>query len=305
MVAVALLHGGTFSWSEWVLYPDFLGGWLIFGAAYLLIAGPLRRFFPGSEPVPASQLALFSAGMLLMLGSLQGPLHELSDYFLFSAHMVQHLLVMLVMPPLLMMGTPGWMLRPLLRIPGLAAVARVLTRPVVAFLLVNILFGVWHFPGPYDLMMRDHLVHKGMHLMIMSVGMVLWWPVMSPLPEIPRIPGPLQMLYLFVLGIPMMVVAIVIVFGDREFYPWYAQAPRIFPLSVLEDQRLGALIMWVPGALVMWLGITFAYFRWSRREIREDQTFVGIDRPGESGVLIAAPPFPESSIPPRKKRKKD
>jgi putative membrane protein len=294
MLAVALLHGGTFSWTEWVLYPDFLIGWLIFGAAYLLIAGPLRRFFPGSEPVPGSQLVLFSLGMLLMLVALQGPLHELSDYFLFSAHMVQHLLIMLVMPPLLLMGTPGWMLRPLLRIPGLRSIAYALTRPVAAFLLVNLIFGVWHFPQPYDLMMRDHTVHKGMHLMIMAVGMFLWWPVMSPLPEVPRIAGPLQMIYLFILGIPMMVVAVLIAFADVHFYTWYAAAPRIFPLSVLEDQRLGALIMWVPGALVMWIGITFTYFRWSRREIREDETYVGIDKVGESGVLITAPPFPEN-----------
>src|SRR5690606_6561435 len=157
----------------------------------------------------------------------------------------------------------------------------------------NAIFGIWHFPVPYDLMMRDHTVHKGMHVMIMVIGMILWWPVMSPLPELPRLPGPVQMLYLFVLGIPMMAVAVVIAFSDTHFYTWYAEAPRIFPLSAIEDQRLGALIMWVPGALVMWGGITFTYFRWSRREIREDEGYVGFDRAGTSGTLIAAPPFPE------------
>jgi putative membrane protein len=293
MHALALLHGDAFSWTDWVLYPDFMIGWLLMGAAYLLCAGPLRHRFAGSEAVPLWQLGCFASGMLIMLLALQGPLHELSDYFLFSAHMVQHLLIMLVMPPFLLLGTPGWMLRPLLRIPGVRQIASVLTRPVAAFLLVNILFGIWHFPAPYDLMMRDHLVHKLMHLKIMAVGVILWWPVMSPLPELPRIPGPLQMLYLFVLGVPMMIVAVVIAFADSHFYSWYAQAPRIFPLSVLDDQKLGALIMWIPGALVMWSGITFAYFRWSRREIREDEAAIGIDRPGETGVLIAAPPYPD------------
>jgi putative membrane protein len=185
------------------------------------------------------------------------------------------------------------MVRPLLRIPGVAPVARVLTRPVAAFLLVNILFGVWHFPEPYDLMMRDHAVHKGMHLMIMGVGMLLWWPVMSPLPELPRLPGPVQMLYLFILGIPMMVVAVVIAFADTHFYTWYALAPRIFPISEIEDQRVGALIMWVPGALVMWLGITFAYFRWARREDQESEAVTGSDVGERAKVLISAPPFPE------------
>jgi putative membrane protein len=291
--SAVLLHRESFAWSEWVLYPDFLIGWLLFGAAYILFAGPLRRHFPGSSPVPLWKVVCFSVGMLIMLVALQGPLHELSDYFLFSAHMVQHLLIMLVMPPFLMLGTPDWMLRPLLKIPGFYPVARVLTRPVAAFLLVNFIFGVWHFPLPYDLMMRDHTVHKAMHVMIMGVGMALWWPVMSPLPELPRIPGPVQMLYLFILGVPMMLVAVIIAFSDTHFYTWYAQAPRIFPLDVVEDQRLGALIMWVPGALVMWIGITFTYFRWSRREIREDESLVGIDAPGETGLAIAAPPYPD------------
>lgn len=291
--ALALLHRESFSWSEWILYPDFLVGWLLMSGVYLLAAGPLRHHFRDSEPVPAWQVGTFMGGMLIMLLSLQGPLHELSDYFLFSAHMVQHLLIMLVVPPLLLAGIPEWMLGPVLAIPGVEPVARVLTKPVAAFLLVNIIFGVWHFPGPYDLMMRDHLVHKGMHLMIMAVGVILWWPVMSPVRSIPRLPGPVQMLYLFVLGIPMMAVAVIIAFSNKHFYTWYALAPRIFPLNAIEDQRLGALIMWVPGALVMWLGITFTYFRWSRKELQEDEEEVGHEKAGTSGMVIAPPPFPE------------
>lgn len=292
----AILHGGeSFSWSEWVFYQDFLIGWLLLGGVYFLCAGPLRRYFPGSAPIPLWRVGSFVFAMLIMLVSLQGPLHELSDYFLFSAHMVQHLLIMMVMPPFLILAIPGWMIRPVLSIPGVRPIAWLFTRPIAAFLLVNILFGIWHLPGPYDLMMRDHTVHKLMHLMIMAIGVVMWWPVLSPLPELPRIPGPLQMVYLFVLGIPMMIVSIIIAFSSTPFYPWYEQAPRIFPLDLMEDQRLGALIMWVPGALVMWLGITFTYFRWTRREIEEDESIVGINGPGESGVLIAPPPFPDGN----------
>src|SRR5690606_3304217 len=101
MLSLALLlhPGGTFSWTEWRLYPDFLIGWLLFFGGYLLAVGPLRRCFPGCSPVKALRIASFCFGMLLMLVGLQGPLHELSDYFLFSAHMVQHLLIMVVMPP--------------------------------------------------------------------------------------------------------------------------------------------------------------------------------------------------------------
>src|SRR5690606_28429353 len=86
-----------------------------------------------------------------------------------------------------------------------------------------------------------------------------------------------------------MVVAVVIGFSDTHFYTWYAQAPRIFPLSEVEDQRLGALIMWVPGALVMWLGITYAYFRWSRPDSAEDEKNVRISPPPQNPVILGRP----------------
>jgi cytochrome c oxidase assembly factor CtaG len=103
-MTLALLHQETFSWQEWTVYPQFMVGWLLLGAAYFLLIGPLRGRFPGSEPVPAKKVASFSFALAAMFLSLQGPLHELSDYFLFSAHMVQHLVLILVMPPFLLYG---------------------------------------------------------------------------------------------------------------------------------------------------------------------------------------------------------
>src|SRR5690606_41634269 len=98
MLALALLHRESFSWSEWVLYPDFLIGWLLLGGAYLLCAGPLRHRFADSRPVSAAQVGSFTFALLLMLVALQGPLHEPSHYFLFSAHMVSHLVISQLLP---------------------------------------------------------------------------------------------------------------------------------------------------------------------------------------------------------------
>jgi putative membrane protein len=294
-VLIALLHAeADFSWTQWSFYTDFLIGWFLFGGLYALAAGPLRHRFPGSEPVPRRKIVWFSAGMLVMLLALQGPLHDLSDYYLFSAHMVQHLLIMLVMPPLLLLGIPGWMIRPIIRVRPLYAAAWFLTFPLVAFFLNNGIFLVWHFPAPYDLMMRNHDVHVMMHLMIMFSGMLMWWPVLSPLPELPRIAPTLQMLYLFILGIPMMIAAAMITFSREELYTFYVEAPRVFALSPLDDQQLGGAIMWVPGALVIWLAITAVYFRWSRRDGAEDVTTrsgrLAVTR---SGMVLAPPPYPD------------
>ena len=292
--AAVLLHAGSFSWGQWKVYPSFMIGWLLLIAFYFLAIGPLRGRFPGSRPASRGQVASFSAAVASMFLALQGPLHELSDYFLFSAHMVQHLVLILIMPPLLLGGIPDWMLRPALRVPGVKLLARGLTFPLISFALNNVIFLAWHFPGPYDLMMRNHTVHIGMHLMIMVTGTIMWWPVMSPLPELPRIAPPLQMIYLFLAGIPMMISAALITFSSTALYSWYVEAPRILPLSALDDQRMGGVIMWVPGALVLWMGIAYVYFRWTRGERMLDEA--ERDRAGRpavsrTGLVYAPPPF--------------
>lgn len=290
VLSLALLHAESFSWSEWRVYSDFMFGWLLFSGAYFLLIGPLRDRFPGSRPVPARKVASFVFAMAVMFVALQGPLHELSDYFLFSAHMVQHLLLILVMPPFLLYAIPDWMLRPAVKVRPIGALAWFLTLPLIAFFLNNGIFLAWHFPGPYDLMMRDHTVHVAMHLTIMVTGTIMWWPVMSPLPELPRIAPPLQMIYLFLAGIPMMISAALITFSRTELYTWYVEAPRIFPISPLDDQRLGGVIMWVPGALVLWLAITAVYFRWTSRD---DDTRAGGGRANRAGLVVTPPPFPQ------------
>ncbi len=291
---LALLHNRAFSWTEFAVYPSFLVGWLAFGGVYALLVGPLRHHFPGSHPVPPRMLASFATGMVIMFLALQGPLHDLSDYFLFSAHMVQHLLLILLMPPFLLAGIPDWMLRPVIKIRPIEWVARILTFPVVAFALNNAIFAAWHVPGAYDLMMRNHDVHVAMHLMIMATGFVMWWPIMSPLPELPRLSAPLQMIYLFVLGIPMMVVAAMITYSGTVLYTWYAEAPRIWGISTLTDQQLGGAIMWVPGGLSLWLSITWVYFRWAGSEVREDEQRQRLRVSGARRVMATVPPpFPE------------
>jgi cytochrome c oxidase assembly factor CtaG len=105
-----------------------------------------------------------------------------------------------------------------------------------------------------------------MHLMVMLTAVLMWWPILGPAGGAPRLPEPAQMLYLFVVGIPMSLVAALITFADRPLYEWYALAPRFLGISALDDQKLGGLIMWVPGALVYWGIMTAVFFRWAARE---------------------------------------
>ena len=252
-----------YEWS-WSLHPSVLIGTGLLGALYVWGIGPLRRRRHRRTQVPAARRLAFAAGLLVLLVSLNGPIHDLSDYYLFSVHMVQHLLLTLVFPPLLIYGTPGWLLRPLLRPPAARVVARVVTRPLVAAAIFTLTLAVWHLTPFYELMMREHEVHLVTHLLFMVTATLMWWPVMSPLPELPRLPYGLGMLYLFLVGIPMQVVAALITTSDQVLYPWYSVAPRTWGLSPLDDQKLGGLLMWVPGNIYMFLGIGVLFFLWAR-----------------------------------------
>jgi putative membrane protein len=237
----------------------------LIAAAYLVCIGPLRGRFAGSAPVSRVRVQLFLLGVVILFAATVSPLDTLSSYLL-SMHMVQHLLMTLIVPPLLLVGTPGWLLRPLLRLPLGRLVGRALTHPVVAFLLFNAVFSVWHVPTLYDLALRNDTVHILEHTLFLGTAVLAWWPVFSPLDELPRLPEPVQLLYLFFQSLPPTILGAVITFASEPLYLAYMTAPRVWGLSVLLDQEIGGLIMWIPGALVYFVVLTGVFFRWLNRD---------------------------------------
>jgi putative membrane protein len=250
-----------FDWTAWHADPSVVIGLALLGTVYL--AATSRRRTDGDARVEAAKVASFFGALLVLFGALTGPIHDLSDYYLFSAHMVQHMLLVFAMPPLLLYGTPGWMLRPLVRDARLLRLGRRLTRPAGAFAVFNLTMVAWHLPPLYNLAMERHSIHIVEHLMIMAASVILWWPVLSPLGDLPRAAYPVQLLYLFVVGLPMVMVAVFIAMAEGLLYPFYAGAPRIWEwLTPRADQHLGGLIMWIPGGFVFLVVITVVFFRW-------------------------------------------
>jgi putative membrane protein len=265
MLCLALLHPiANLSWWRWSVHPSTAIGISALGALYIWASRVLQR-----EPGTA-QRSFFFSGLLLMFASLNGPIHDLSDDYLFSAHMVQHLLLTLAVPPLLLAGTPGWMLRPVLSRRHIAPIARSFTRAPIAFVTFNLTIAIWHLPPFYNAAMAHHSLHILEHLMFMAAAVLMWWPLLSQLPEFPRLAYPGQMLYSFLMSIPMSIVAIYIAMANHVLYPAYSAAPRVLPLSPLEDQLLGALIMWIPGGLIFIVIMTVVFFKWNARG--EDST---------------------------------
>ena len=217
------------------------------------------------KPLTAARQISFFLALLVVFGSLNGPLHDLSDTYLFSAHMVQHLLLTMLFPPLIIAGVPGWMLRPLVANRVLNPIARQITKPISCFVIFNLVIAFWHLPMFYNAAMANHGIHIVEHLMFMSAAVLMWWPLMSQLPELPRLSYPGQMLYCFLMILPMSIVAIYIAMAEQVLYPAYSAAPRISSLSPLDDQLLGGLIMWVPGGLIFMIIMTVIFFRWAAR----------------------------------------
>ena len=259
-----------FDWHRWENHDSTMVGLALLAALYLWAIGPHRRRAGITEPVGGWKVVSFFSGLIVTFLALNGPIHDLSDYYLFHVHMVQHLMLTQLMPPLLLLGLPAFALEPLVRPRWVQRAGRALSRPMVAFLVYSLSFTGWHLQPAYDLMMRNHNVHIATHIQFMVTAMIMWWPILSPLPQVPRMGYGGQMIYLFLIGIPMMVVAALITLADVVLYPWYSASPRVWGLTPLDDQKLGGLIMWVPGGLFYWVGMTFVFFAWVRNERRAD-----------------------------------
>ena len=255
-----------FDWTVWHADPVLVSGLVLAGGLYLAAAASRRRLAPEAPAEPSRAVAFFG-GLAVMFCALTGPVHDLADYYLFSAHMVQHLLLVFAVAPLLLHGTPGWLadrlIDRLIRAASPRRVLRVLTRPSGAFAAFNLILVAWHLPPLYNLAMVEHPIHIVQHLMILAASVLLWWPVLSPSRTLPRAAYPVQLLYLFIAGLPMVMVSIFITMAESLLYPYYAAAPRVWEqLTPRADQHLGGLIMWIPGGFVFLAAISVVFFRW-------------------------------------------
>jgi putative membrane protein len=246
----------------WTLDPVLIGTLLTLAITYVLLAGPLRsRVAPGAR-LGAGQTALFVSGLAVAFLAEASPLHDLSDRYLFSAHMVQHLLLSYVVAPLLIGGTPGWMVRPLLD-SRLGPAFRLFTRPLVAFVVFALAFSLWHLPFVYEAALGNDFMHHSQHVIFLLLAVMVWWPVMSPLPEMPRLGYGMQVFYLVALPLGQFFVAAILTFAPVPFYPTYAHAPRVIhQMSATADQQLGGVIMKIASFIAFGIPLVVVFLRW-------------------------------------------
>ncbi len=248
----------------WHVHPDV---WLLFGAivAAYVVSGR-RHARQTGDAVDPRRTRFFVAGMAVLWVGADWPIHDLAERYLYHAHMAQHLLFTLVAPALLIAGMPAWFLRLLLRPRPVAIVFGFMTKPLVALIAFNAALLFVHWPAVVELSVRVEWAHFGLHVLLVSTALLMWWPVMSPLPEYPALPAPGQMLYLFLQSLAPTIPASFLTFGDHLLYPVYGTFPRIWGMDALTDQLLAGLIMKLVGGAILWAFITSIFFRWYRQE---------------------------------------
>jgi len=264
-VAVFLAPGheeltGPF-WTAWPTEPLLFIGLTAAACFYALGWSRLRRV-AGGGPVAPSRAVAFWAGIIAVAVALLSPVAVYSER-LFFMHMIQHLLLLLVAPPLLLLGRPlvptlwglpaPWRLAVGQKLtPGrpLARLGHLMTTPPFAAAAFVITVAVWHIPVFYDAAQGRSFTHDLEHLMFFATAFLYWWPVIHPAGGRRRLSYALAVPYLLPPFLESMVIGVLLTFAGRPLYRTYAEMTMPWGFTVVTDQQLGGLIMWIPGGML-------------------------------------------------------
>jgi putative membrane protein len=254
------------------------------GASYLHAERRIRPLVaPGKPSATPRQFGLYFGALVLLGGSSSWPFHDLAEQVFFSLHMVEHMLVALVIPPLMLMGTPRWMAEYLLDSQRVLTAVRHLCRPLPVFFLFHLSLAGLHWRPIVETMVASSLFHFLAHFWLFAVAILMWVLVVSPTPLIPRLNPPLRMLYLFLHSIIPTVPASFLTFSRTPLYPSYVDSATEFGVSSVTDLQISGLIMKLGGGMILWGAIVVIWFRWIAAERKWDSIERDLRRSSTSG----------------------
>ncbi len=238
----------------------------------------------------SGRAGFFAAGVALILVALVSPLHPLSDVYLFSIHMVQHMLLIQLIPPLLLLGLPEKPMRQLLKVKFIGKIERILGIAPVAWGLGIGTLWAWHIPAFYQATLENHSIHIAEHVSFLVTGIIFWWPVLNPVVE-RRTTNLRAVFHLISAALACSLLGVFLFFAPKVLYPGYLNpvdkygllplVRQVWGISALGDQQTGGLIMWAFGGLsylVAVLGVLGRWYSQTSREIRlEIQAQMGVN----------------------------
>lgn len=278
----------TYPLPPFHLHPEVLGTVVLLAGGYWWMERRLRpRIAPTAAPASPGRWTAWMSGVAVLWVSASWPVHDLAEETLFALHMLEHMLIGYVVPPLLLVGLPRWAADLALRDRRVGRVVSTLGHPVAAFFAFNGALVAIHWPQAIAWQQASELAHLAAHTLMALTGFMFWLRVFPPTPRLPRLSRPMAMLYLFLATIIPTVPASFLTFSDTVLYPGYGDAPLAWGLSPVEDQMIGGLIMKLGGGFYLLGIIVRLWVQW----IREERTWDGIERE-----------LAESSPPPRSDR---
>lgn len=255
----------SWPWNPWLVATLIL-------AATIYVRGftTLRRRDPFQWPI--SRLIAYLCGLASLYLALASPIEPFASLLL-QVHMLQHLLLMMFVPPLIYLGAPlfpllnglprsirRFWLAPFLQSRGIRSFFSLVTHPAVALPLFTAATWLWHLPDVYVAALQRPWLHTFQHLSFLLAGLIFWYPVIRPFPAHPIWSKWLLLPYLLLADVQNTVLSAILTFSDRVLYPYYTHMPRIAGVTALEDQANAGVLMWVPGSIAFlgplcWIGI--------------------------------------------------
>ena len=235
------------------------------------VIGP--RAVPAGQPVVTrTNVGCFAGAMALLFAASTWPIHQMAEDYLYSAHMLQHMMLSYFMPPLVLLATPEWLLRLIVGTGRTLRVVRFMTKPVVAAVVFNVVVMVTHIPPMVNASVQSAPLHYSLHLLLVVTAVLMWMPVVGPFHEL-RISDAAKPIYLFLQSVVPTVPAGWLTFAEGVVYKHYNQPVRVWGISPTDDQQLAGAIMKIGGSIFLWSLVVFYFFKRFATTWKEDNTY--------------------------------
>jgi cytochrome c oxidase assembly factor CtaG len=256
----------------WTFSPPVLATIVLAGGVYGWRLRDLRHASAPRSTRDGWRAAAFAGGLVVLFVALASPVDTLGEQRLFSVHMVQHLLLADIAPILLLLGLSRAMLRPAVRrLRPVEEALGPLAHPAVALAAYVGLMWLWHVPAMYDLALEHPWAHVIEHASFFTAGMAFWWYLIEPVPPRHRLRGPWPLAYLSAAKLLMGALGVVLAFSPDVSYDAYANVPRTWGLSPVEDLNVGGLVMMLEQSLVLVVAFAIFFARMLERSERDQQ----------------------------------